>query len=37
MKKILFLGYNRDQTSLIDKIQLHKKIGVLNKQKKKLT
>ena len=25
MKKILFLGYNSEQTSLIDKIQFHKK------------
>ena len=36
MKKILFLGYNRDQTSLIDKIQLHKKNWSVEQTEKKI-
>ena len=36
MKKILFLGYNRDQTSLIDKIQLHKKNWSVKQTEKKI-
>ena len=36
MKKILFLGYNSDQTSLIDKIKLHKKNWIIKQTQKKI-
>ena len=36
MKKILFLGYNSEQTSLIDKIQFHKKKWSVKQTQKKI-
>jgi len=36
MKKILFLGYNSDQTSLIDKIKFHKKNWSIKQTQKKI-
>ena len=36
MKKILFLGYNNDQTSLIDKIKFHKKNWSVKQTQKKI-
>ena len=36
MKKILFLGYNSDQTSLIDKIKFHKKNWSVKQTQKKI-
>ena len=36
MKKILLLGYNSDQTSLIDKIKLHKKNWIIKQTQKKI-
>ncbi len=36
MKKILFLGYNSDETSLIDKIKLHKKNWSVEQTQKKI-
>jgi len=36
MKKILFLGYNSEQTSLIDKVQFHKKKWSVKHTQKKI-
>ena len=36
MKKILFLGYNSDQTSLIEKIKFHKKNWFIKQTQKKI-